>query len=82
MTARPCQFCNAAATGTVTAQGLASPIRYCDNERCWKQAYDKVRRITPRTWTMIEPVGRRRKPGPPTDLFDLLPEEGESPHGR
>lgn len=71
MTARPCQFCGATATGTVTA-GLASPILYCDADKCWRSAYEKVCRTTPRTWKMIEPPRSRRKPPAIPGQLDLL----------
>lgn len=83
MTVIRCRWCDAVATGTVTASGI-DPIDYCNQVECWEQCYKIVRSRVPRTWGPVKARGRRpqqRQAGP--DLFSLLPEQGgEVPHER
>ena len=50
-----CAFCQALASGHVTAYDdrhrvVVPRLATCDNEACWEAAYQRVRRYPERTW--------------------------------
>ncbi len=82
MTIFLCQWCGRPADGLVKAAGLDAPIYDCGSPPCWEQSYQRVKRLVPRTWKLIDQAKRSKAPQPGPDLFDFLPNEGEKPHER
>lgn len=78
MSVQRCQFCPTVATGVVRAEGLTSPVLYCDADACWARAWRMAAHRIPRSWGPLPRTKSRRRARDTGqgDLFDLLPTKG------